>query len=152
MIFWRIFRKKTPHLSFSLDLPEEERARLLSELKDCANRKGGSLKNARRAEALTNLFHSLSPVGKRIFASLVAGLNDDAGQSTGEQYSEIEEAELFGGSESKLAVLDMFETPRRRLLAHLDTTSNGKDFLNTIGAIVPEEVCQDIRDLQAAAK
>ena len=152
MVFKKLFGKKTPRLSFTPNLPEEERTGLLSELKDCANRKGGSLKNARRAESLANLFHSLSPSGKEVFANLVAGLNNDAGRSAGEQYSEIEEAEFFGGSESKLAVLDMFETPRRRLLAHLATASGGKDLLNTISAILPVEAAQDIKDLEAAAR
>ena len=148
-MFKGLFSKHAPALSFSPDIPEQEKAQLLSELKDCANRRGGSLRNARRAKALADLFYALSPTGKEIFANLLAGTNDSAERSAGERYSEIEEAELFGGSDSKLAVLEMFETPRRRLLAHLGTTPGGKDLLHEISALSSPEVCQDISDLQA---
>ena len=119
MIFNKLFSKKPARLSFTPDMPESERQQLVSEFKDCANRQGGSLKNARRSQALAELFHRLSPAGKQVFADLLQSLNDAVQQATGERYAEIEEAELFGGSESKLAVFDMFETPRRRLLSHL---------------------------------
>ncbi|MEE2996502.1 MAG: hypothetical protein VX700_05090 [Pseudomonadota bacterium] len=148
MLFKGLFSKNAPTLSFSPDIPEEEKASLLSELNDCANRRGGSLQNARRAKALGDLFNALSPTGKEIFANLLAGTNDSAERSAGERYSEIEEAELFGGSDSKLAVLEMFETPRRRLLAYLGTTPGGRGLLHEISALSPPEVRQDIRDLQ----
>ena len=151
MIFNKLFSKKPARLSFTPDIPESERQQLVSEFKDCANRQGGSLKNARRSQALAELFHRLSPAGKQVFADLLQSLNDAVQQATGERYAEIEEAELFGGSESKLAVFDMFETPRRRLLSHLGSTENGSVLLAEIGTLADPDTREDIAETQRLA-
>jgi len=132
MPFARLFGKSPPRLSFSPDIPENERPKLLAELQACAHRRGGTLNNARRAQALADLFLSLSPAGQQVFADTLNGLNETAHRSTGDRYAEIEEAELFGRSESKLAVLDMFETPRRRVLRHMCGAENGNALLEEI--------------------
>ena len=144
MLFSRLFAKSAPLPAFSPDIAGDESSRLAANLRACANRRGGALKNARRAEALTGLFAGLSPTGKRVFAEIIDTLNDDARESMGEQYAEIEEAELFGGSDSKLAVLDMFETPRRRVLNYMSTTVTGPDALRDLrefgGAAMRNEI------------
>ena len=147
MIFNRLFSKQSARASFTPDIPDGERSQLEAEFKACANRQGGSMKNARRAHALAELFQGLSPAGKQVFADLLGGLNEAGQRSTGERYAEIEEAELFGGSESKLAVIDMFETPRRRILFHLGTTKNGHELLAALQVLASSELREDIEDI-----
>ncbi|MGB0631519.1 MAG: hypothetical protein ACPGRZ_12580 [Alphaproteobacteria bacterium] len=151
MIFARFFAKNTPQLSFTPDIPGDERARLLAELKACANREGGSLKTARRAQALSDLFPKLSPAGKQAFADMLGSLNDETRPATGDRYAEIEEAEYFGGSESKLALLDMFETPRRRVIGHLADADTGSETLKEIKGLSNDDVRTDIDEILTAA-
>ena len=148
MFLARFFARKDPRLRFTPDLPDDERTQLAAELTACANRQGGSLKTARRARALATLFFGLTPVGKKVFADTLADLNDRGQRTAGDRYAEIEEAELFGSSDSKLAVLDMFETPRRRVLCHLRETENGEDILTEIRALADPDLRTDIDDLQ----
>ncbi|HCH56171.1 MAG TPA: hypothetical protein DEV64_03690 [Rhodospirillaceae bacterium] len=151
MLFASLFQKKSQPVPFSPDIPPDERPLLLAELTACANRSGGSLKNARRAQALADLFRGLSPAGKKVFADTLGTLNDAASRTSGEQYSEIEEAEFFGGSESKLALLDMFETPRRRILHHLSGTSSGLKILGEISTLSEVDVQKDIDEVKDAS-
>lgn len=148
MLFARFFARKDSRLRFTPDLPGAERTQLSAELNACANRQGGSLKNARRAQALTSLFAGLSPAGKMVFTEVLTDLNDRMQRAPGDRYAEIEEAELFGGSDSKLAVLDMFETPRRRVLSHLKETENGHGILAEIEALAGPEVRAEIEELR----
>lgn len=147
MFLRKLFAKPSLKLSFSPDLPLEERTSLVGELKACAEREGGALKNARRAHALTDLFWHLSEAGRRVFAEELGRLNDVAGISAGERYSQIEEAELFGGSDSKLGLLDLFETPRRRVLGYLSATATGKEVLRAIGEHADADFRKDIADI-----
>ena len=147
MLFARLFGKSPPHLSFSPDIPENERPKLLAELQACAHRRGGTLNNTRRAQALADLFLSLSPAGQQVFADTLNGLNETAHRSTGDRYAEIEEEELFGGSDSKLAVLDMFETPRRRVLSHLRNSNAGPECLLEIRRLSESDLQNDIDEM-----
>ena len=145
----RIFRRGPRSLSFSKDLPEEERSQLLMELVACAKRQGGTVRNARRAQALTELFKKLSPQGRQVFVNLLQNLNGEECFMAGDQYAEIEEAELFGGSDSKLAIVDLFETPRRRVLKQLTSAGFDDEMLLVIKALSNSEMENDIDEILA---
>ena len=144
MFFSKLFARADARPSFSPDLPGDERVALAREMADCADRRGGSLKNARRAQALAALFDKLSPAGKQVYVEVIEELNQTCRQAPGDRYSEIEETELFGGSGSKLGILDLFETPRRRLLSRLCETERGTELLGDIRLLASPETAEDI--------
>jgi hypothetical protein len=74
-------------------------------------------------------------------------LDKKAAEATSERYAEIEEAELLGRSSSKLAILDAFETPQRRMLAMLNGTKNGAATIEDIRAIADESLKNKIDTL-----
>ena len=69
----------------------------------------------------------------------------------GDQYAEIEEAELFGGSDSKLAIVDLFETPRRRVLKQLASAGFDDEMLLVIKALSNSEMENDIDEILAGS-
>ena len=147
MFLKRLFSSSEPVATFSPNLGENDRQRLIAEMKACIERRGGELKNARRAKALVGLFSKLSNDGKEVYAGIVDGFNEIAKEDIGEKYSKIEEAELFGGSASKLAVLDSFESPRRRLILLLNDTENGQSMLLELATIVSTESQKEINSI-----
>jgi hypothetical protein len=150
MLFDRIFssfRKTAPPPIFDLNLAGENAERLRAEMQTCLNRTGGTLTNLRRIHALSDLFDRLTPEGRRKYVSVLGTLDKKAAQATSERYSEIEEAELFGRSSSKLAILDAFETPQRRMLAMLKGTKNGTAVITDIRAIADDELKREIDTL-----
>ena len=144
MFLKRLFSSSEPVATFSPNLGENDRQRLIAEMKACIERRGGELKNARRAKALVALFSKLSNDGKEVYAGIVDGFNEIAKEDIGEKYSKIEEAELFGGSASKLAVLDSFESPRRRLIQLLGNAGGGQSMLQELGKMVSDETLIEI--------
>jgi malonyl-CoA decarboxylase len=150
MLFDRLFasfRKAAPPLTFDPDLSGDDAERLRAEMQACLNRAGGTLANLRRMEALSDLFGRLSPEGRRVYVAVLAALDRKAAETTSERYSEIEEAELFGRSSSKFAILDAFETPRRRMLAMLKGTKNGAGTMADIRAISDDDLTSEIDTL-----
>lgn len=132
MFFHRLFGRAAPPPSFSADLGGDDPDRLRAEMQACLNRTGGTLTNVRRAGALSDLFNKLTPDGQRRYIGVLKSLDETAAEATSERYSQIEEAELFGRSSSKLAILDAFETPQRRMLEQIGSARNGA---RTIAAI-----------------
>jgi hypothetical protein len=147
MFLKRLFGSGQPVATFSHNLAGEDRQRLIAEMKACIERRGGELKNARRANALVDLFSKLTDDGKRVYAGIVDGFDEIAKEDIGEKYSKIEEAELFGGSASKLAVLDSFESPQRRLIQVLGYAGGGQSMLQELGKMVSEETLNEIYKL-----
>ena len=146
MFFKKLFARSKTHFVFSKDLQNDEPAKLYSEMKACIERRGGTLKNVRRAQALTDLFNRLTPGGQLVYIQVLEAFGDDLPETSPETYSKLEEAEMFGGSASKLAVLDAFVTPRRRLIAMLSRTENGPETLETISKFASQDVIEDIHD------
>lgn len=124
-MFKRLFARPEPPPTFSPNLGGNDAERLLSEMRDCINRVGGALTNARRANALADLFGKLTPAGQRQFIAVLKRLDDIGAENTADRYSQIEEAELFGRSSSKLAILDAFESPVKRMLWQLQSSRDG---------------------------
>jgi hypothetical protein len=145
-IFASLFARPEPP-SFSPDLPDAETGTLAAEMQACLNRSGGALTTIRRTQAVATLFSGLSAEGKRRYVDTIRSLNDTGGKSVSDRYSEIEEAELFGGSASKLAMLDAFETPVRRMLAALNGTENGAALIAEIRDFGDEELTREIHNL-----
>ena len=144
-----IFRKfffppRVATLQFTPDLAGNDRDHLKQEMEACLNRDGGSVRNLKRVEALTELFLQLSPVGQQVYVEVLTGLEDTPTQTSGDTYSKFEEAEMFGGSASKLAVLDVFEPRRRRFISMLRASERGPEALVTIESIGPEDLKKDI--------
>lgn len=119
-----LFERPAPP-SFTPDLPGAEIEVLAAEMQACLNRSGGALATIRRTAALAGLFRDLSMDGKQRYVETLKSLDAAGGKSAADRYSEIEEAEMFGRSSSKLAMLDAFETPVRRMLAALNGTADG---------------------------
>ena len=150
MLFDRLFpsfRKAAPPPTFTPDLGGDDAERLRTEMQTCLNRAGGTLVNLRRMEALADLFGRLTPEGRRTYVTVLVMLDKKAAEATSERYAEIEEAELLGRSSSKLAILDAFETPQRRMLAMLNGTKNGAATIEDIRAIADESLKNKIDTL-----
>ena len=145
-LFAGLFARSAPP-AFSPDLPNAETAVLAAEMQACLNRSGGALTTIRRAQDIATLFSGLSTEGKRRYVDTLLSLNDTAGKSVSDRYSEIEEAELFGGSASKLAMLDAFETPVRRMLGALNGTENGPVLIAEISELGGEKITQETKNL-----
>jgi hypothetical protein len=144
MLFNRLFRRAPPPPSFSVDLDGDDPGRLRAEMLACLNRAGGTLANLRRAGALSDLFNKLTPDGQRRYVDVLTSLDETAAVATSERYSEIEEAELFGRPSSKLAILDAFETPQRRILGQLKATRNGAQTMDAIRQHADDELKKSI--------
>ena len=125
-----LFARPAPP-SFTPDIPGVEAEILAAEMQACLNRSGGALATIRRTAALAGLFGGLSAVGKH----------------AADRYSEIEEAELFGRSSSKLSMLDAFETPVRRMLAALNGTTNGPALIAEIREISDDDLKNQMDNL-----
>lgn len=147
MWFKTLFSRPAPTLEFSPDLSGNDPNRLEAEMRACINRIGGTLTNARRANALAGLFQNLTPAGQRQFIAVLTYLDEDAAEQTSERYSQIEEAELFGRSTSKLAILDAFETPRKRMLSQLKSARDGDETLAAIREMADEDLKNEVDNL-----
>jgi hypothetical protein len=145
-LFVSLFARPAPP-SFSADLPDPEIGTLAAEMQACLDRRGGALATIRRAQAVATLFPALSGTGKRRYVETLKSLNSAGRKSVSERYSEIEETELFGGSTSKLALLDAFETPVRRMLAALNGTENGTALIAEIREIADDELINETYNL-----
>lgn len=147
MLFKRFFSAPAPVLQFSPDLGGDDTQHLLSEMKACLNRTGGTLTNARRANALAALFGKLTPAGRQRFIEVLNSLDETGAVSTSERYSQIEEAELFGRPSTKLAILDAFETPRKRILSQLKSARDGNQTIAMIRDLADDELSQEIDNI-----
>lgn len=147
MLFNRLFGRAPPPPSFSADLGGNDPDRLRAEMQACLNRAGGTLTNIRRATALSDLFNRLTPEGQHTYISVLKSLDETAAEATSERYSQIEEAELFGRSSSKLAILDAFETPQRRMLEQIKSARNGVEAIAALREIGDDELITNIDSL-----
>jgi len=147
MLFDRLFpnfRKTVAPPIFDPDLAGNDAERLRTEMQTCLNRAGGTLANLRRINAVADLFHRLTPEGCGVYVNVLGTLDQKAAKATSERYSEIEEAELFGRSSSKLTILDAFDTPQRRMLAMLKGTKNGARTIEGIRALADDSLKREI--------
>jgi hypothetical protein len=151
MLFRRLFARflapATPPPVFTADLGGDDTEHLRAEMQTCLNRTGGTLATARRAEALSDLFWKLTPEGCRAYIATLESLDTTAAEVTSERYSQIEEAELFGRSSSKLAILDSFESPQRRMLSMLKGTRNGSATIEKLRSLADEDLKSSIDTL-----
>ena len=145
-LFASLFARPAPP-GFTPDLPGAEAELLATEMQACLNRSGGALATIRRTEALAGLFGGLSADGKQRYVDTLKSLDAAGGKSAADRYSEIEEAELFGRSSSKLAMLDAFETPVRRMLAALNGTANGTALIAEIREFSDDDLQNEITNL-----
>ncbi|MFT5489282.1 MAG: hypothetical protein ACI9JL_002574 [Paracoccaceae bacterium] len=141
-----LFARPAPP-SFTPDIPGVEAEILAAEMQACLNRSGGALATIRRTAALAGLFGGLSAVGKQQYVDALKSLDAAGGKSAADRYSEIEEAELFGRSSSKLSMLDAFETPVRRMLAALNGTTNGPALIAEIREISDDDLKNQMDNL-----
>lgn len=144
MLFRRLFAPflapAVPPPAFTADLGGDDAEHLRIEMQACLNRTGGTLATARRGEALSDLLLKLTPEGCRVFIATLQSLDTTAAEVTSERYSQIEEAELFGRSSSKLAILDSFESPQRRMLGVLKGTRNGSETIEKLKSLADEDL------------
>lgn len=145
-IFTSLFARPAPP-SFMPDLPGDETDVLAAEMQACLNRSGGALATVRRTEAIARLFAGLSADGKRRYIETLKSLDAAGGKSASDRYSDIEEAELFGRPSSKLAMLDAFETPVRRMLAALNGSENGPALISKIRELADDELISQMNSL-----
>ena len=145
-IITSLFARPAPP-SFMPDLPGDETMVLAGEMQACLNRSGGTLATLRRTNALAGLFTGLSADGKLRFIDVLNSLNAAGAKAATDRYSDIEEAELFGRSSSKLAMLDAFETPVRRMLAALNGTTNGPALIAEIRELADDELADQMNSL-----
>lgn len=146
-MFRRLFARAAPPPSFSPDLGGDDPGRLRAEMQACLDRAGGTLTNVRRAGALSDLFDRLTPAGQRRYVAVLQSLDETAAEATSQRYSRIEEAELFGRSSSKLAILDAFETPRRRMLEQIKSARDGARTITALRAVADDETRKIIDSL-----
>lgn len=151
MIFRRLIALlSTPPPSppaFTPDLDGDDTDKLRAEFRHCLDRTGGTLTTARRAEALSELFLRLTPAGQHKYVNTLRSLDAGAPQTTSDRYSQIEEAELFGRSSSKLAILDAFDPPQRRILGMLSATRDGARTIQSLRSIADDELKSSIDTL-----
>lgn len=145
-IITSLFARPAPP-SFTPDLPGAETDILASEMQACLNRSGGTLMTLQRTKALAGLFAGLSADGKQRYIDVLKSLDASGGKAATDRYSEIEEAELFGRSSSKLAMLDAFETPVRRMLAALNGTTNGPSVIAAIRELADDDIKEQMINL-----
>jgi len=143
-LFSHLLAPPVPPPTFSTDLAGDDPAVLRAEMQACTHRDGGTLATVRRAQALAELFGKLTADGKQIYIDLLIGLDTAAPASAADRYSQIEEAELFGRSSSKLAILDAFERPTRRMLTLLNDSGRGAQVIAEIREVSPTVFQEDI--------
>ena len=81
------------------------------------------------------------------YVDTLRSLDAGAPQTTSDRYSQIEEAELFGRSSSKLAILDAFAPPQRRILGMLSATRDGARTIQSLRSIADDELKSSIDTL-----
>lgn len=144
MLFRRLFAPflapPVPPPVFTPGLGGDDAEHLRLEMQACLNRTGGTLATARRAEALCDLFEKLTPDGQHSYIAVLKSLDATAAVVTSERYSQIEEAELFGRSSSKLAILDAFESPQRRMLGMLKGARNGARTIAALRSVADDDL------------
>ena len=109
----------------SPDLPEADRRQVLADMRACLDRKGGATAALRRADALASAYRKLSPLGKARFADAIVQLGAEP-----DHYARIEEMELFGRPADKLAALEAFAPPARRMLELIRDAADGGEALD----------------------
>lgn len=118
----------------------------------CLAVEGGRRATAIRCERLLRAVEVTGTEGLERLAALLSSLNETAAASVGERYVAMEEADLFGNRSARLAMLDVFETPRRRMLALISVCHGGTDLLLEISDIAGPDLGKDIADILAGAK
>ena len=94
-------------------------------MRACLDRSGGALATLRRTEALAIAYRKLTPLGKARFADAIVQLGMEP-----DHYARIEEMELFGRPADKLAVLESFAPPARRMLELIRGAADGVEVLD----------------------
>lgn len=94
-------------------------------MRACLDRRGGALAALRRADALASAYRKLTPLGKTRFADAIVQLGAEP-----DHYARIEEMELFGRPADKLAALESFAPPARRMLELIRDAANGGEALD----------------------
>lgn len=142
-------RSRKTNISFSADLDGNDPARLREELGKCAAREGGRLATSRRMDALVALFGKLSPAGRARFAEIIERMDEEATDRTGASYSNIEFAEFVGRASSRMAFYDLFERPRRRVVALLADARGGRAMLAALREAAGDALQADIDEIMA---
>ena len=113
-------------------------------MRACLDRSGGALATLRRADALASAYRKLTPLGRTRFADAIVQLGMEA-----DHYARIEEMELFGRPADKLAALESFAPPARRMLELIRDAADGGEALDGLrqdGRLVAEIDAVTIRE------
>ena len=123
----RLLDRSRRGIPLSPDLPEVDRKRVLADMRACLDRSGGALAALRRTDALVAAYGKLTPLGRARFAETIVQLDVE---HSSEHYARIEETELFGRPADKLAILESFTPPARRMLELIRDAADGDEVLD----------------------
>ena len=115
----------------------------------CLAVEGGRRATAVRCERLLRSVEKEGDEGLGRLAALLSTLNKTSAISVSERYVAMEEADLFGNRSARLAMLDVFETPRRRMIALIAACPGGPDILHKIEEAAGPDLGKDIADILA---
>lgn len=94
-------------------------------MRACLDGSGGTLATLRRTDALVAAYLKLTPLGRARFAETIVQLGMEP-----DHYARIEEMEFFGRPADKLAILESFAPPARRMLELIRDAADGDEALN----------------------
>lgn len=113
-------------------------------MRACLDRSGGALATLRRTDALASAYRKLTPLGRTRFADAIVQLGMEA-----DHYARIEEMEFFGRPADRLAALESFAPPARRMLELIRDAADGGEALDGLrqdGRLVAEIDAVTIRE------
>jgi malonyl-CoA decarboxylase len=123
-------RRGIPSLDLKPDLPDSDRERLLTQLRDCLDGRGGEVTARARAANLGRAYMGLNEGGRRRFLSLLATRFDtdhEAVDAAIVAVSAAEDPRARKAAEAKLR--DSLTAPRTRLLTQFNDLPEGVKFL-----------------------
>lgn len=148
-------RRGVRNLDLKPDLPDTDRERLLQQMRDCLEAKGGEVTARARAANLGRAYMRLNPEGRHRFLTLLA---QEFGTNPKEVDAAIETVRTASGPRERhaaeVALRDVLRPPRVRLLTQFNGLPEGVKFLVDLRAEMMtwakqepllEEFSQDMR-------
>ncbi len=123
-------RRGLPVLDLRPDLPESDRERLLTQMRDCLSGRGGEVTARARAANLGRAYMGLNPEGRRRFLSLLATRFDTDHTAVDAAIAKVSAAKTPKERNNAEALLrDSLTPPRTRLLRQFNGLQGGVKFL-----------------------
>ncbi len=123
-------RRGMPALDLKPDLPESDRERLLTQMRDCLNGRGGEVTARARAANLGRAYMGLNADGRRRFLSIMAARFDTDHDAVDTAIAKVTAAETPEARRAAEAALrDALTPPRTRLLRQFNGLEGGVKFL-----------------------